>query len=146
MLQQERSSLLLKGPIENVPPLEIERSFFSRYFLVPKKDGALCPTLDLHRLNFSLYRGNFKMLMLKTIVTDLSGRLVCHRQTERYLFSYSGHAVSQEVTQVSLWGKSLPAQSSSLWSSLGTKDIHKVHGCCSGPIEALEHLYTQLPG
>ncbi len=40
----------------------------------------------------------------------------------------------------------LPVQGSSLWPGLGPEDVHKVHGCCSGPFEATEHSCTQLPG
>ncbi len=54
MLQQELSSLLLKGAIEKVPQWDLERGFFSRYFLAPKRDGGLRPILDLRRLNLSL--------------------------------------------------------------------------------------------
>ncbi len=69
MLQQELLSLLLKGAIEEVPKSDLEQGFFSRYFLVPKRDGGLRPILDLHHLNLSLYKGKFKMLTLKTILS-----------------------------------------------------------------------------
>ncbi len=71
VLQQELSSLLQKGAIEEVPQSEVERGFFSRYFLVPKKDGGLRPILDLRRLNFSLYKGKFKMLTMRTIMSQV---------------------------------------------------------------------------
>ncbi len=71
VLQQELSSLLHKGAIEEVPQLDIERGFFSRYFLVPKRDGGLRPILDLRRFNFSLYKGKFKMLTIKTIMSQV---------------------------------------------------------------------------
>ncbi len=71
MLQQELSSLLLKGAIEEVPQLDLERGFFSRYFLVLKRDSGLRPILDLRRLNLSLYKGNFKMLTLMTIISQI---------------------------------------------------------------------------
>ncbi len=73
VLQQELSSLLLKGAIEEVPQLDIEQGFFSCYFLVPKRDGGLRPILDLRRLNLSLYKGKFKMLTLKTIMSQIQG-------------------------------------------------------------------------
>ncbi len=57
VLQQELSSLLQKGAIEEVPQSEVKRGFFSRYFLVPKRDGGLRPILDLRCLNLSLYKG-----------------------------------------------------------------------------------------
>ncbi len=70
-LQQELSSLLQKEAIEEVPQSDGERGFFSRYFLVPKRDGGLRPILDLRRLNFSLYKGKFKMLTIKTIMSQV---------------------------------------------------------------------------
>ncbi len=73
ILQQELSSLLQKGAIEEIPQSDIKRGFFSRYFLVPKRDGGLRPILDLRRLNFSLYKGKFKMLTMKTIMSQIKG-------------------------------------------------------------------------
>ncbi len=73
VLQQELSSLLLKGVIEEVPRSDIEQGFFSHYFLVQKKDGGLRPILDLRRLNLSLYKGKFKMLTLKAIMSQVQG-------------------------------------------------------------------------
>ncbi len=73
VLQQELFSLLLKGAIEEVPQLDIEQGFFSCYILVPKRDGGLRPILDLCRLNLSLYKGKFKMLTLKMIMSQIQG-------------------------------------------------------------------------
>ncbi len=78
VLHQKLSSLLLKGAIEEIPQSDLKQRFFSCYFLVPKKDSGLRPILDLRHLNLYLYKGKFKMLMLKTYVPDSSGRLVCH--------------------------------------------------------------------
>ncbi len=71
VLQQEVSSLLLKGAIEEVSSSNLYRGLFSQCFLVPKKDGGLRPILDLRRLNYSLYRGKFRMLMLKSILSQV---------------------------------------------------------------------------
>ncbi len=71
VLQQELSSLLQKGAIEEVPHSEVEQCFFSRYFLIPKRDGGLRPILDLRRLNLSLYKGKFKMLTMRTIMSQV---------------------------------------------------------------------------
>ncbi len=73
VLRQELSSLLQKGAIEEVPQSDVIQGFFSRYFLVPKRDGGLRPILDLRRLNFSLYKGKFKMLTMKTIMSQVQG-------------------------------------------------------------------------
>ncbi len=44
-------NLLGKRAIEIVPPAQRESSFYSRYFLIPKKDGGLQPILGLRLLN-----------------------------------------------------------------------------------------------
>ncbi len=52
------------------------------------------------------------------------------------LLEYSGCSAAQDVPQVHLWCKGIPVQGSSLLFGFGSTDVHKVHGCCSGPVEA----------
>ncbi len=54
-----------------VPPLDIESGFYSRYFVVPKKDGGLRPILDLRLLNRSVRRLKFRMLTVKQVVSQI---------------------------------------------------------------------------
>ncbi len=68
---QEVSSLLRKEAIEVVPPLDRESGFYSRYFVVPKKDGGLRPILDLRLLNRSVSRLKFRMLTVKQVVSQI---------------------------------------------------------------------------
>ncbi len=44
VLRSEVMTLLEKGAIEMVPPALSESGFYSRYFLIPKKDGGLRPS------------------------------------------------------------------------------------------------------
>ncbi len=112
VLQQELSSLLQKGAIEEVPQSEVEQGFFSRYFLVPKRDGGLRPILDLRRLNLSLYKGKFKMLTMRTIMSqvqegdwfvtiDLKDAYfhiqVVHRHRRFLRFTFGGKAYQYKV-------------------------------------------------
>src|SRR4029434_4415945 len=53
-LREEIVSLLRKEAIRVVPPEEQASVFYSRYFLVPKKDGNYRPILDLRVLNKAL--------------------------------------------------------------------------------------------
>ncbi|KAL0172543.1 hypothetical protein M9458_032854, partial [Cirrhinus mrigala] len=71
VLRSEVMILLEKGAIEVVHPAQSDSGFYSRYFLVPKKDGTLRPILDLRRLNQTLMRRPFKMLTLKQILSHV---------------------------------------------------------------------------
>ncbi|KAI2646365.1 Gag-Pol polyprotein [Labeo rohita] len=56
VLRSEVMILLEKGAVEVVHPAQSESGFYSRYFLVPKKDGGLRPILDLRHLNRALMK------------------------------------------------------------------------------------------
>ncbi|KAI2648975.1 Transposon Ty3-G Gag-Pol polyprotein [Labeo rohita] len=71
VMEQEVATLLRKEAIEVVPPHEREFGFYSRYFIVPKKDGGLRPILDLRLLNRSVKRLKFKMLTIKQVVSQI---------------------------------------------------------------------------
>ncbi|KAI2646369.1 Transposon Ty3-G Gag-Pol polyprotein [Labeo rohita] len=71
VMEQEVATLLRKEAIEVVPPHERESGFYSRYFIVPKKDGGLRPILDLRLLNLSVKRLKFKMLTIKQVVSQI---------------------------------------------------------------------------
>ncbi len=71
VMEREVETFLRKEAIEVVPPHERESGFYSRYFIVPKKDGGLHPILDLRRLNRSVSRLKFKMITLKQVVSQI---------------------------------------------------------------------------
>ncbi len=62
-----------------VPPAQSESDFYSRYFLIPKKDGGLRPILDLRHLNRTLMKRSFRMITLKQILSQI--------RTEDWFFS-----------------------------------------------------------
>ena len=67
-LRKEIDSLLRKEAISIVPPEEAASGFYSRYFLVPKKDGNYRPILDLRVLNKALMLLKFRMLTPRRLV------------------------------------------------------------------------------
>ncbi len=67
-----------------VPPALSESGFYSRYFLVPKKDGGLRPILDLRCLNHALMRRPFRMITLKQILSQI-------RTDDMSVVSYINH-------------------------------------------------------
>ncbi len=46
----------MKGAMETVSPAQSKSGFYSRYFLIHKKDGGLRPILDLRHLNRALMK------------------------------------------------------------------------------------------
>lgn len=52
----------------------MESDLYSRYFLVPKKDGGLRPILDLRPLNRTLAKLSFKMITVKQILAHIQPR------------------------------------------------------------------------
>jgi hypothetical protein len=60
LLQEEVHTLLQKGAVELVNPLLIA-GFYSRLFLVPKKNGKMIPVIDLSVLNQHLIVPHFKI-------------------------------------------------------------------------------------
>ncbi len=71
VLREEIHNLLSKRAVEAVPLTDRESGFYSRYFLVPKKDGGLRPILDQRPLNRALSKHSFKMIMLKQILSHI---------------------------------------------------------------------------
>ncbi|KAL0195429.1 hypothetical protein M9458_009001, partial [Cirrhinus mrigala] len=71
VMEQEVETLLRKEAIEVVPPQDRESGFYSRYFIVLKKDGGLHPILDLRLLNRSVMRLKFKMLTVNQVVSQI---------------------------------------------------------------------------
>ncbi len=63
--------MLAKGTVETVPLVDSESGFYSRYSLIPKKDGGFRPILDLSPLNRALMRQLFRMLTLKQILVQI---------------------------------------------------------------------------
>ncbi|KAL0199690.1 hypothetical protein M9458_002877, partial [Cirrhinus mrigala] len=71
VLEAEISSLLEKRAIRRVPVGETQRGYYSRYFLIPKKDGGLRPILDLRAPNKHLRKYKFKMLTVGALTRSV---------------------------------------------------------------------------
>ncbi len=67
ILRTEVISLPAKGAVETISPAQSESAFYSRYFIVPKKDGGLRLILDL-RLNRALMKWPLRMITSKQIL------------------------------------------------------------------------------
>ena len=73
-LLREVTALLGKGAIEEVNPLSQTPGFYSRIFLVPKKDGGFRPVFDLKALNKAFrafVKEKFKMTTPRVVTNAL---------------------------------------------------------------------------
>ncbi len=112
VMEKEVKALLEKGAIEYVPHSNRETGFYSRYFIVPKKDGGLRPILDLRVLNDSIMQLKLKIVTLRQIVPQIRTEdwfftidlkdayfhlsiLPCHRRFPR--FAFGGKAYQYRV-------------------------------------------------
>ncbi len=106
IMKQELNTLLKKDAIEVIPPLDRESGFYSRYFIVPKKDGWLRPILDLSQLNCSVMRLKFRMLSIEQVVSQTRSEdwFVAIDLKDAY-FHISYPSPSQWVPEVCFGGK-----------------------------------------
>ncbi len=146
-LRQEIGCLLEKGAVERVPPHELESGFYSRYFVVPKRDGGLRPILDLRPINRALCERPFRMLTLKQILAQIRPRgLVCIRGFEGRVLSHSDSTASQTVSEVCFREHSVPILCSPVQAGSGPAHIFKVRGCSTFPPQGERDAHPQLSG
>ena len=69
ILDTELEQLLSKGAVEKVPAHLQQCGYYSRYFLVPKKDGSMRPILNLKPFNKFVEKVRFKMLRTPTLLS-----------------------------------------------------------------------------
>ncbi|KAI2655719.1 Transposon Ty3-G Gag-Pol polyprotein [Labeo rohita] len=147
VLRSEVMILLEKGAIEVVHPAQSDSGFYSRYFLVPKKDGTLRPILDLRRLNQALMRRPFKMLTLKQILSHVrSGDWFLSLDLKDAYFHIQIAPPSQAILEIRLRGSGLSIHGPALRLLVpGSPHVYKVHGRGSRPPETEGNPHPQLP-
>ena len=103
ILEQEVQSLLAKGAICEVP--FTQDGFYSRLFLVPKKDGSMRPVVDLSPLNRFIKTPHFKMEHLTTVQSLLKqGHNLTKLDLKDAYLSGAIHPQSQKYLRF-LWQK-----------------------------------------
>ncbi len=121
-LRQEIGCLLEKGAVERVPPSELESVFYSRYFVVPKRDGGLRPILDLRSINRALCKRPYRTITLKQILAQI---------------------------RPGDWFASVDLKDAHFHIQIAPHDRHhffKVHGCSTFPPQSERDTHPQLSG
>ncbi len=139
-------TLLEKGAIEMVPPALSESGFYSRYFLVPKKDGGLRPILDLRRLNHTLMRRPFRMITLKQILSQIcTGDWFCSLDLKDAYFHIQIAPHHRRFLRFAFEGVAYQYTGPTLWAVSGPPYFYEVHGRGSFPSETDGNPHSQLP-
>ena len=101
LLEQEVQNLLEKGAICEVP--FCEDGFYSRLFVIPKRDGSMRPVIDLSPLNHFIDTPHFQMENLATVKSLLrQGHFMTKIDLKDAYFSVAIHPQSQKFLRF-LW-------------------------------------------
>ena len=144
LLQEEIEQFLQKRAVERVHDPETP-GFYSRLFLVPKKNGKLCPVIDLSILNQYIRKQPFKMETVKSVgqsilindwavsisLTDAYLHVPIHPQSRKYLwFIYRHH---------------LPIRGLTFRNVPKSVDFHQTNGRNSRALASTCHLPLSIP-
>ncbi len=139
-------NLLVKGAIEVVPPAQSESGFYSRYFLVPKKDGGLRPILDLRLLNHTLTKRSFRMITLKQLISQIRpGDWFMSLDLKDTYFHIQVAPPSQTILEICIWGGGISIQGPPVWAVPGSPHFYTMYGCGSLPSATDGNSHPQLP-
>ncbi len=145
-MRAEVMNLLVKGAIEVVPPAQSESGFYSRYFLVPKKDGGLQPILDLRLLNHALVKRLFSMITLKQILSQIRpGDWFMSLDLKDAYFHIQVAPPSQTILEIRIRRGGISIQGPPVWAVPGYPHLYTMHGCGSLPSTTDGNPHSQLP-
>ncbi len=106
LLEQEVNTLLRKEAIEVVPPLERESGFYSRYFIVLKKDGGVVSDFRSASAEPLSHATEVQDAHAQTgCVSDQVQGLVCHDRSKRCIFPCLHPSSTQEAPEVCFRGE-----------------------------------------
>ncbi len=132
---------------DKVPPSERESGFYSRYFVIPKRDGGIRPILDLRPINRALGKRPFRMLTLKQILAQIRpGDWFASVDLKDAYFHIQIAPHHRLVSEVCFRGHSVPILCSPVWASFSPTHLFNVHGCSSFPPQIEWGAHPQLFG
>ncbi len=125
---REVDTLLKKEAIEVVPPHERESRFYSRHFIVPKKDGGCIPPITSHYASVEPLSQQTEVQDAHTPtgrVSDQVRGLVCLDRSGRCILPCLHTSHSQGVPEVCFRGRSLPISGYSFGLALSPRTFTK---------------------
>ncbi len=125
-----------------VPPHQRESGFYSRCFIVPKKDGWYA--YHFRSASVEPLSQQTKVKYAQTVVSQIRSEDWFVTIDLKGIHPYLHPSHSQGVPEVCFLGRSLPISGSSLRPSTLTPHFYKVCGCSVRSAVATRHPYTQL--
>ena len=107
-LEEEVASLLSKGAVEEII-LECPR-YYSRIFLVPKKNGNFRQIIDLSVLNHFVHTQTFKMETQRKVRRHSAKQLGIFIGSDGRLFAYLDKSSVSQIPQIHVERSSVPVQ------------------------------------
>lgn len=146
-LAQELKTLLQKQAIRILPPSDMVGGFYSKYFLVPKRDDGLRPILDLRQVNLYLSRRRFKMLTLRQLSQFIRpGDWFTTVDLQDAYFSHSHKTRAPEVSSVRLSREGLRIPCTAVRPIPSAMRFHEMHGRYPCHSETQGYQSSKLPG
>ncbi len=144
--KRERPRSTLRGDDSAGKRSQSESCFYSRYFLVPKKDGGLRPILDLRCLNHALMRRLFRMITLKQILSQIrTGDWLFSLDLEDAHFHIQITPHHIRFLRFAFEGVAYSVHGPSLCTVSGPPHFYEVHGRGSFPSKTDGNPHSQLP-
>ena len=127
LLREEITELLQERAVERVQDPGTP-NFYSRLFLVPKKNRELRPVIDLSLLNQCIKKQPFKMEIQVSTPIDTSQRLGCLHRSDRCLSTRSDSSSIQEVPSFHVRKSDLPIHGLTFRNVPKSVDFHQTNG------------------
>ena len=135
-LREEIAELLQKRPVERIQDLWTS-VFYSRLFLVLKKNRKLRSVIDLSLLNQYIMKQPFKMETVKSVHQEI---LVCLHRPDRCLPTCSDSSLIQKVSSVHVRRSGLSVHGLTLQYVSKSMDFNQTDGHYSITPESTCHL------
>ncbi len=127
-----------------IPVSELESSFYSRYFVVAKRDGGLRSILDLRPINRALCKRPFRMISLEQILRKFAPGLVASVDLKDAYFHIQIALHHRRFLRFALEGIAFQYPvCSPVWAGFGPRTLLEVHGRSSShPSERAECTFS----
>ena len=144
LISQEIEATIQKGAVEEVDPRSSVEGFYSRLFLVPKKDGKHRPVINLRPLNAFLRHQHFKMEGIH-VVRDLLQQGDWMARIERCLLRSASVSIRPQIPALQVAEQGLRVHMPSFRVVHSPTSIHQSAQACDYIFEGERNTMCDIP-